>query len=100
MREYFGSYGTDLFSLFLFVLNVLGVWLVKRDTCPFFKWKFFAKNITLYEGYICNGNVKVLRKKGKTLKKNLALINARPKKILHYQKPIDLFNENLAKCCA
>ncbi|MBR6788543.1 MAG: IS30 family transposase [Clostridia bacterium] len=35
----------------------------------------------------------------KTLKKNLALINARSKKILHYQKPIDLFNENLAKCC-
>ena len=34
-----------------------------------------------------------------TLKKNLALINARPKKVLHYQKPIDLFQENLAKCC-
>ena len=35
----------------------------------------------------------------KTLKKNLALINARPKKVLHFQKPIDLFNENLKKCC-
>ena len=34
-----------------------------------------------------------------TLKKNLALINARPKKILHFKKPIDLFNENLSKCC-
>ena len=35
----------------------------------------------------------------KTLKKNLALINARPKKVLNFKKPIDLFNENLAKCC-
>ena len=34
-----------------------------------------------------------------TLKKNLALINARPKKVLNYQKPIDLFNEFLSKCC-
>ena len=35
----------------------------------------------------------------KTLKKNLALINARPKKVLNFQKPIDLFNEYLKKCC-
>ncbi len=34
-----------------------------------------------------------------TLKKNLALINARPKKVLFFKKPIDLFNENLSKCC-
>ena len=34
-----------------------------------------------------------------TLEKNLALINARPKKILFFKKPIDLFNENLSKCC-
>ena len=34
-----------------------------------------------------------------TLKKNLALINARPKKVLMFQKPIDLFKENLTKCC-
>ena len=34
-----------------------------------------------------------------TLKKNLALINARPKKVLQYRTPQDLFNENLAKCC-
>lgn len=34
-----------------------------------------------------------------TLKKNLALINARPKKVLYFQKPIDLFEENLKKCC-
>ena len=35
----------------------------------------------------------------KTLEKNLALINARPKKVLHYQKPVDLFNFFLDKCC-
>jgi len=29
----------------------------------------------------------------KTLKKNLALINARPKKILNYQTPTDLFEQ-------
>ena len=34
-----------------------------------------------------------------TLKKNLALINARPKKVLHYQKPQDLFELNLNLCC-
>ena len=28
----------------------------------------------------------------KMLKKNLALINARPEKVLQFQKPIDLFN--------
>ena len=36
---------------------------------------------------------------GKRLKKNLALINARPRKVLNYQTPIDLFEENIAKCC-
>ena len=35
----------------------------------------------------------------KTLKKNLALINARPKKVLNYQKPVDLFNYFLSECC-
>ncbi len=35
----------------------------------------------------------------KTLKKNLALINARPKKVLNFRKPVDLFEENLKKCC-
>lgn len=33
----------------------------------------------------------------KTLKKNLALINARPKKILNYQIPTDLFEQELNK---
>lgn len=36
--------------------------------------------------------------KKKTLKKNPALINAGPKKVLHYQKPVDLFNFFLSKC--
>src|SRR5699024_916825 len=35
----------------------------------------------------------------KTLKKNLASINARPKKVLNYQKPVDLFNYFLSNCC-
>ncbi len=34
-----------------------------------------------------------------TLKKNLALINARPKKVLGYLKPVDLFELNIKKCC-
>ena len=34
-----------------------------------------------------------------TLKKNLALINARPKKVLNFQKPLDLFEKFLTKCC-
>ena len=32
-----------------------------------------------------------------TLKKNLALINARPKKVLGFQKPVDLFNASIQK---
>lgn len=35
----------------------------------------------------------------KTLKKNLALINARPKKVLNYKSPADLFELELKKCC-
>ena len=34
-----------------------------------------------------------------TLKKNLALINARPKKVLGFKKPVDLFDFCLANCC-
>ena len=34
------------------------------------------------------------------LQKNLALLNARPKKVLHYQKPVDLFLLFLNKCCS
>lgn len=34
-----------------------------------------------------------------TLKKNLALINARPKKVLGFQKPVDLFSSFVSKCC-
>lgn len=35
----------------------------------------------------------------KTLEKNLALINARPKKVLGFKKPADLFEQYLSKCC-
>ena len=34
-----------------------------------------------------------------TLKKNLALINARPKKVLGFKKPVDLFELFLSMCC-
>ncbi len=34
-----------------------------------------------------------------TLKKNLALINARPKKVIGYRKPIDLFEFFVNSCC-
>lgn len=34
-----------------------------------------------------------------TLKKNLALINARPKKILDFNKPVDLFYSFISNCC-
>ncbi len=34
-----------------------------------------------------------------TLKKNLALINARPKKVLNYNNPSDLFEDCIKKCC-
>lgn len=36
----------------------------------------------------------------KTLEKNLALINARPKKVLDFNKPVDLFNFFLSMCCS
>ena len=35
----------------------------------------------------------------KTLKKNMALINAMPKKVLNYKSPADLFELELKKCC-
>lgn len=35
----------------------------------------------------------------KTLEKNLALINARPKKVLGFKKPQDLFEQFLSECC-
>ena len=34
-----------------------------------------------------------------TLKKNLELLNSRPKKILYFNKPVDLFEFFLKKCC-
>ena len=54
-----------------------------------------------------NGLLREFYKKGKdlsrvspkTLKKNLALINARPKKVLGFKKPIDLFELSLSECC-
>ena len=54
-------------------------------------------NVLLREFYPKGRNLS--RASETTLKKNLALINARPKKVLMFQKPIDLFKENLAKSC-
>ncbi len=34
-----------------------------------------------------------------TLKKNLALINARLKKVLGFKKPVDLFDLSISQCC-
>ena len=53
-------------------------------------------NGLLREFYPKGRNLEIVSEK--TLKKNLALINARPKKVLHFQKHIDLFNEYLKKC--
>jgi len=35
----------------------------------------------------------------RTLKKNLSLLNSRPRKVLGYKSPADLFNLELEKCC-
>ena len=35
-----------------------------------------------------------------TLKKNLALINARPRKVFSFNKPLDLFENNIKFCCS
>ena len=35
----------------------------------------------------------------KTLKRNLALLNARPRKVLNYHSPQELWDFELAKCC-
>ena len=41
----------------------------------------------------------LLRVSPATLHKNLALINARPGKVLHYQNPHDRFVSDLGRCC-
>ena len=67
---------------------------------PYFTWqKGTNENLNglLREFYPKGHNLD--RVSEKTLKKNLALINARPKKVLNFKKPVDLFYENLAKCC-
>lgn len=70
---------------------------IANSSCEFKLPSFKTIYRWLYEGYPKGRNLE--RVSEKTLKKNLALINARPKKVLHFQKPIDLFNEYLKKCC-
>ena len=54
-------------------------------------------NGLLREFYPKGRNLSHVGEKG--LKKNLALINARPKKVLNYRSPADLFELELKKCC-
>lgn len=39
------------------------------------------------------------RKPERTLAQNVAKINNRPKKVLNYKTPADLFEQELQKCC-
>ena len=97
---------------------------VKSITCDrgmeFANWKYIEEqlNCDMYfaDPYCAwqkgtnenlNGLLREFYPKGKnlsrvsptTLKKNLALINARPKKVLGFNKPSDLFELSVKKCC-
>ena len=79
-----------------FFLNVAFIFTIRH--CAWQKGTNENLNGLLREFYPKGHNLE--RVSEKTLKKNLALINARPKKVLHYQKPVDLFNFFLSKCCS
>ena len=51
-------------------------------------------SVNKHDEQLCGDHVELVEHK-----KNLALINARPKKVLHFQTPQDLFEQNLVKCC-
>lgn len=61
--------------------------------CPWQKGSNENSNGLLREFYPKGRNLS--RISPTTLKKNLALINARPKKVLHYQTPANLFEQEL-----
>lgn len=117
--------GEEMAKALISELSKLPKGAVKTITCDrgseFSEWRKIEKklNCTMYfaDPYCAwqkgtnenlNGLLREFYPKGrnlgrvseKTLKKNLALINARPKKVLHYQKPVDLFNFFLSKCCS
>ncbi|MCQ2327724.1 MAG: IS30 family transposase [Bacteroidales bacterium] len=109
------------------IVKVLGNYpkeLVKSITCDrgseFAKWANIEKrlgcNMYFADPYCAwqkgsnensNGLLREFYPKGrnlskvseKTLKKNLELINSRPRKVLGYQTPASLFNYELNKCC-
>ena len=116
--------GNEMAKALISTLSKLPKGAVKTITCDrgseFSEWREIEKslNCNMYfaDPYCAwqkgtnenlNGLLREFYPKGKnlervsekTLKKNLALINARPKKVLNFKKPLDLFNENLAKCC-
>lgn len=97
---------------------------VKSITCDrgteFANWKYIEEqlgcNVYFADPYCAwqkgtnenlNGLLREFYPKGRnlsrvspqTLKKNLALINARPKKVLGFQKPSDLFELSVNLCC-
>ena len=97
---------------------------VKSITCDrgteFANWKYIEEqlgcNVYFADPYCAwqkgtnenlNGLLREFYPKGRnlsrvsptTLKKNLALINARPKKVLNFQKPSDLFELSVNLCC-
>ena len=67
--------------------------------------KYSLRRKFCHRGMYWNGLLREFYPKGrnlshvgeKTLKKNLALINARPKKVLGYKTPADLFEQELQK---
>ena len=65
--------------------------------CAWQKGSNENSNGLLREFYPKGRNLSRINKK--TLLKNLELMNSRPRKVLGYQKPVDLFNSELTKCC-
>ena len=94
--------------------NLLATWSPEQIACTQCElsvpsWRAIYRWI--YEKYLVNGTLKVLRRKGKshgkeetfpasvlppTLKRNLALLNARPRKVLNFRSPADLWELELS----
>ena len=114
--------GKSMADAMIKVLSELPKGAVKSITCDrgseFSEWRRIEKeldcNMYFADPYCAwqkgtnenlNGLLREFYPKGRnlsrvspqTLKKNLALINARPKKVLGFQKPVDLFNASIQK---
>ena len=69
-------------------------------TDPYCAWQKGTNenlNVLLREFYPKGRNLS--RVSPATLKKNLALINAKPKKVLGFRKPVNLFDLFVSQCC-